>query len=183
MFDLIKKDKIFQGLAFVLILAIPFSNANGFIKGFRGQFVPTPYPQTWYQVNEILNKDRANFRVWILPWHQYMYFRFAQKVIVNPGPNFFDKPTVGGDNIEFRSEDIYTQSTNPESKYLENLITNGRQITDLGSQIKSHNFKYIILAKEVDWQNYSWLDQQKDLEAIFDSEELKVYQNKSYENK
>ncbi|MCP3681888.1 MAG: hypothetical protein GY861_04285, partial [bacterium] len=40
--------------------------------------------------------------------------------------------------------------------------------------------EYVILAKEVDWEKYLYLEQQKDLELVMDTPHLQVFLNHSY---
>ena len=105
-----------------------------------------------------------------------MGFLFAGRVIANPAQNFFAKPTIQGDNMEFGR--IYSQSNNPDSKYIEdNILKNKSELKNMGEMLLPLNIKYIILAKEADWKDYDFLDKQTDLKLLSDTESLKVYQN------
>ena len=181
--DLLKrarKDKRFPRPLTLLLpsifLIIPLLYSPVMLWGFGGQLQAVDYPRDWYQLNETLKGDKEDFRVLFLPWHQYMGFLFAGKVIANPAQNFFDKPIVQGDNMEFGQ--IYSQSNNPDSKYIEGSILKKRtDLSNMGEILLPLNIKYIILAKEVDWQDYDFLDKQTDLKLLSDTESLKVYQN------
>jgi hypothetical protein len=148
--------------------------------GFGGHLRVTPdYPKDWYEVNEFLNQDRADFKVLFLPWHQYMHFTFVGKVVHNPARDFFDKPVIQGDNIEFGP--IFTQERNPTSAYIErNFVKPAPKVSDMGKKLLPLKVKYVILAKEVDFQKYNYLDLQKDLKLIMDTETLSVYLNEEF---
>lgn len=158
---------------FFLILPLLYSPLM--LWGFGGQLRPVDYPKDWYEVNRFLNADKDGFKVLFLPWHEYMAFTFAGRVIVNPARDFFDKPTIRGDNMEFGP--IYTQSGNPVSRYIEKNIVFNPTPEALGKKLKLLKIKYVILAKEADYERYSFLDEQKDLELVKDTENLSVYRN------
>lgn len=158
------------------ILLIPIVSTHTLLNGLDGHFEVSDYPQDWYDANVLLNKDTSNFRVLFLPWHGYMEFSFAiPSTIANPANLFFDKPIIQADNIE--RGDLYTHSTRPESQAIEELLSNKDKI---GERLKKLNIKYVILAHEVDWENYDFLNQTKDLTPIKQGDDLTIYINKLY---
>jgi len=175
-----KKLKNWKPVLAALFIALPILYSPLMVWGFRGQLHASHYPQSWFEANKILNQDKDDFKVLFFPWHQYMSFGFVRnKVLGNPAPRFFDKETIAGDNMEIG--EIYTHSQRPVSKLVENKVLAKRdKIDNLGKMLISFNIKYVLLAKEADWDEYGFLDQQKDLEMIYESEELKIYLNKSW---
>lgn len=134
--------------------------------GFLQQLKPTFFPQPWHEVETYLARDEDDFNVLFLPWHQYMDYSWLPnkyKRMVNPSHYFFTKPTIAGDNME--AGGIYSQSTNPISKYVELLLNKARfqGINNLGELLAPINVKYVILVHEVDYGDYDFLYQQKDL--------------------
>lgn len=165
-----------------IFLIIPLIYSPIMLWGFGGQLKAADYPKDWYQMNETLKADKEDFRVLFLPWHQYIGLLFAGRVIANPAQNFFEKPIIQGDNMEFGQ--IYSQSNNPDSKYIEdNIIKKGASIENAGEILLPLNIKYIILAKEADWKSYEYLDKQKDLKIFSETDNLKVYQNLEFSEK
>lgn len=172
-------------LAPALFLILPLLYSPLMLWGFGGQIRPVDYPRDWYQVNEMLNKEPGEFRVLFLPWHQYMGFSFAGRVIANPAHDFFDRPVIQGDNIEFGK--IYRQTSNPTSDYIEKNVIQpilqpkeGTTVSDIGKRLKPLRIKYVILAKDADYGKYLFLDTQKDLRLVRDSANLTVYLNKEF---
>jgi hypothetical protein len=100
----------------------------------------------------------------------------TDKRIANPASLFFDKPVIQGDNME--SGGIYTQSTDPISKYIEFLLQNKDTMTNFGELVMPINVKYVLLMKEVDYKNYDFLYAQEDLEVVLENEDLIVFKNK-----
>ncbi len=158
----------------VFALATPFIYSFTFFNGFWGQLKPVEYPRDWYSVNEYLKGDSQDFNVLFLPWHLYMDFKWLpnqDKRIATPAYVFFDKPVIQGDNMEVGG--IYTSSTNPASRYLESQFLAKKN----GSFLTPLNIKYVILAKEVDYQNYLFLFNQTDLQLVLDTENLYLFRN------
>jgi len=168
--------KVLLALFIVISLLTPIIYSYTMFFGFHGQLESVDYPKTWYETDEYLNKDQDNFNVLFLPWHLYMTFRFNPKQrIANPADKFFTKPVIWGDNIE--AGGIYSQSTNPVSKYIEFLLSKRQEYNNFGELVKPLNVKYVILAKETDWQNYQFLYNQTDLELVVDNEDLLIFKN------
>jgi hypothetical protein len=146
--------------------------------GFYGQLGLADYPREWSEINEFLNHDTDDFNVLVLPWHMYMDFSWLpnkDKRLANPALQFFDKPAITGDNIEISG--IYSQSTNPNSKYIEFLISNNKTINNMGELLAPLNVKYIILFHESDFSNYDFLYDQKDIEEIMDNSNISLFRN------
>jgi hypothetical protein len=161
-----------------MALIVPFTYSFTMFNNFWGQLKPTDYPKDWYETNELLNKDSQDFNVLFLPWHLYMDFKWipnSQKRIGNPASSFFDKPIIQGENAEIGS--IYTQSTNPTQRYIESLLSNRDKITNFGELIIPLNVKYVLLTKEVDYKEYSFLFNQTDLKLIKETENFYIFKN------
>jgi hypothetical protein len=146
--------------------------------GFYGQLGVTDYPEEWYEVNDYLNQDGNDVNVLFLPWHMYMDFNWlpnTDKRLINPSQQFFNKPVIAGDNIEILS--IYSQSTNPISKYIEFILPRGNEINNLGELLAPLNVKYIILVNEANYESYGFLYRQEDLKVEFQKSGITLFKN------
>lgn len=163
-----------------MLLVIPLAYSPGILWGFHGQIQPSNYPESWFAADRFLMEDKDDFRVLFLPWHMYINLSFANyNTIANPAQYFFHKPTIAGDNMEFGP--IYSQSTRPESKYIEQEILGQRAfITNAGEKLAKINVKYVILVEESDYLNYFFIEKQNDLELVFQGDKIKVFLNKSW---
>jgi len=163
----------------LIVVALLIPPAYSFTMfGFYQQLGTTDYPQEWYQTNHYLNQDEDDFNVLFLPWHLYMDYSWLpnrDKRLVNPAPQFFDKPVISGDNIEVPG--IYSQSTNPISKYVEFLLRNGKNISNLGELLAPLNVRYIILVSEADYESYDFLYQQEDLRVELEKPGITLFRN------
>jgi len=162
-------------LTFVIILQAPLM-----VLGGAGQIRPIEYPKDWYEVDKlIVQETNCGSKILFVPWHLYMHFKWVGNIIANPAEKFFKCPVIYGKNMEFGG--IFSHSTDPDEREVEKWALNvGR--TNLLEENK-FNISYIILAKEVDWQNYLWLSSHPNVEFIKETENLILYRTKKYEAK
>jgi hypothetical protein len=155
-----------------LLMALPLLYTPTMLWGAGGQLRAVDYPADWYSLNRTLNAETGEGKVLFLPWHQYMYFQFAGRLIANPASRFFDRPVIQGDNAEIGL--IERQSSNPTSSFIEDDIL-APDRTDVAARLRSRGIKYVVLAKEADYKKYAWLDSQPGIRLVSDSATLRVY--------
>jgi hypothetical protein len=160
-------------VGFALISPALYS-ANMFF-GFNGQLRTVDYPEEWYEVNKFLNSRESDFNVLFFPWHGYMKFSWTDRIIMNPASGFFDRPVIRGENIEVGP--IETQSPKPTQHYIHFLLNHKDEIENFGELVTLLNVKYIILAKEVDYKEYDFLYNQRDLKVVLDNSRMTVFEN------
>lgn len=147
--------------------------------GFDGQLVPRHYPTDWYTINERLNKDGDTFQVVFLPWHLYMRYQFAGRVIAHPANGFFDKPIMTSNDPELQG--TKPAINDPQKELLTNQILPRAAASDtLGAELEPLRVKYVILAKDADYTSYDYLDHQKDLQLVTETTTLKLYRNTAF---
>jgi hypothetical protein len=165
-----------EGGIIALGLALPLYYGNGLLFGTHGQIRPSRYPPGWYAADRVLVADHSRGRAVFLPWHLYLSFSFIQNsnhVVASPAPSFFSVPIVISSDPEF-----------PPIRHLEDadqltlsaLVASGGQ-ADWASRLADRNVKYVLLAREVDWQRYGYLDQQPGLELVADYGSIVLYRN------
>jgi hypothetical protein len=170
--------KLFQlngALTKILLLGVFILGAPLLLWGFHSQAKGREYPKDWHEADQLIAQDgRCPGSTLFLPWHLYSNFHFVGSVVANPANQFFTCPIYQGTNMEFGG--IYSNSTDFPSKAIEPwLAAQGK--SDL--LIKNNlNLKYIILAKEADWREVTWLDRNPSLLLIIDSATLKLYRLK-----
>ncbi len=143
--------------------------------GFAGQLKPHRYPPDWFALNQRLNRQPSDYKTLFLPWHQYMSFDFADRIIANPAERFFDQPVLVSNNPEL--EHIKQPNYNPLLAQLSTLLAAAPTRHDLGQRLAAHHIRFIILAKEYDYRRYAYLDQQPDLKVVWATDGLTLYQN------
>jgi hypothetical protein len=148
------------------------------IFGTAGQLRPTDFPPDWYVVRSILEDDREDYHILVLPWHLYMDFPWLEnrwQRLANPAPRFFTPPVISGDNLE--SNVSFSNSSNPQSQYVERLLRQRESLQRFGHLIAPLNAKYVVLYKASDYQSYGFLREQEDLEVLFDSGTITLFRN------
>ncbi|MFA6537731.1 MAG: hypothetical protein WCT18_05040 [Patescibacteria group bacterium] len=173
-FKIIEKNKFLSG---IILAGIIIMQAPGLLWGFGGQVKPTNYPPDWTEINNIIlqetiNKKDCQDKIIFLPWHMYMSFQWIGKVVANPAPHFFSCPVISGTNMEWGG--IYDNSQNLDGNKVGEWLKNEGE-TPI-PQVSNDLPKYIILAKEVDWQKYGWLNNLQNLEKIKETKTLILYE-------
>lgn len=161
----------------VLALFLPLLLTKTMLFGFDGQLTPRQYPADWYSLNESLKSDPKDLAVVFLPWHQYMSFSFSGRIIANPAPAFFSKPTFASADPELGGA-TSGRGTGPQ-KIVHDIVT-APDKTGLAQKLATQNIKYVILAKELDYREYRYLNGQPGLELIKDYPAATLYQNQAW---
>ena len=174
--------KIIQNNAFInkmFLSGIIIMQTPLLLWGLGGQVKPIQYPNDWREINEFIRlesykvkRKKCDDKLLFLPWHMYMNFKWIGTIVANPANQFFDCPVISGTNMEFGG--IYDNSQSKEGRAVQLwLASRGR--TDFLTA-NSFGVKYIILAKEIDWQNYLWLNFNPQVKLIKETEMIILYE-------
>jgi hypothetical protein len=150
-----------------LALALPLYYGNGLLFGMHGEIKPSEYPAGWYTADRVILSDPSHERALFLPWHQYLHLSFVQNVnsvIANPAPGFYSIPIVVSSNPEVKG--IPPPETD-DQRAIQALVNAGTA-GNWADVLRSRNIKYIVLAKEVDWENFDFLDEQPGMIRLAD---------------
>jgi hypothetical protein len=158
------------------ILLIVFLFTPTMYWGFAGQLRPREYPSGWQAVNRQLNADNQDFKVLALPWHQYMSFDFTKRIIANPAREYFGKQVIVSDNPELGG--IKPAMGTVEANI--GAILSRQPSDDFARALASKNIKYIVLFKDHDYREYSYLDTNPDLEVAADNPSIRLYRNMTF---
>ncbi|HEV2402786.1 MAG TPA: hypothetical protein VGS08_01155 [Candidatus Saccharimonadales bacterium] len=169
--------RILGWLAAAALFAIPAIWVHPIWWGFGRQLIATQYPGDWYTMNTRLDRDHSSFRTLFLPWHLYMPFAFAGRIIANPAPQFFDKPILISNDPEFAGASVIPDVR--ASRLTTILIEAGNQ-ADLGKQLAAYHIKYVLLSLDYDYLSYGYLDRQPSLRVIAQSTSLRLYLNEDF---
>jgi hypothetical protein len=179
--DLLRNTRLRTSLARTvvsgLVLAMPIIYGLPIFAAW-GQIRSVHFPEDWHQTRTILDSDRCDYNVLVLPLHMYMQFPWmpgTSKHLANPASNFFSQPVISGDNLEI--PDSYSNSSNPVSKYVEALLAQKESTRTFGEQIASLNAKYVVLLKASDYETYDFLKEQSDLRLEFEGDTITLYRN------
>jgi hypothetical protein len=173
-----QRSEIRYGLTATALLLIVVLFTPTMYWGFGGQLRPRQYPNDWYTLNDRLNQDTDDFQTVFVPWHQYMSFDFAGRIIANPATHFFDKPVIVSNNPELEN---IKQPTDDRTKKALHTLLSDKNPTDVGSKLADYDIKYVVLAKEYDYRNYRYLKTQRTLTVVWDTPTITLYRNTAWE--
>jgi hypothetical protein len=158
------------------LLALPMYYGNGLLYGAHGEIKPSQYPASWYAADRVLASDSHPSRTLFLPWHEYMSFAFIRNqntVVAPPGPTFFSVPIVVSADPEVLG---ISPPADPDQVAFTRLVKQGAD-GHWAEVLTAHDVKYVLLAHEVDWRNYTYLNQQSNLELVQDFGSIALYRN------
>jgi hypothetical protein len=142
----------------------------------HGQIHPSAYPVGWYAADHALLADPNPGRAVFLPWHGYLALSFVQnsnRVVANPAPQFFSINVVASEDLEIPG---IRAPTDADQVVVSNLVAKAGE-GDWSSQLAARGFKYVLLARELDWQSYDYIDRQPDLVLVKDYGSIALYRN------
>jgi hypothetical protein len=159
-----------------VVLTLPLYYGNGLLYGMHGQIHPSAYPAGWYAADRALSADQHPGRTVFLPWHGYLALSFVQnsnRVVANPAPGFFSVSVVASDDLEIPG---ISPPMDEDQGMLAGLVAQAGG-GKWSSQLAARGFKYILLAHELDWKDYGYLDRQPDLVLVEDYGSIALYRN------
>ena len=162
------------GVASALLLALPLFYGNGLLFGAHGEIKPSQYPPGWYQADQVLLADHNPGRTLFLPWHEYMSYSFIQnqnRVVAPPAPSFFSVPVVTSTNPEVPG---IVPPDSPDQTAVSALVSAGSR-GQWAKVLSALGVKYILLARELDWRSFAYLDGQPGLVKIADFDSIVLY--------
>jgi hypothetical protein len=155
-------------------LALPLYYGNGLLFGMHNQIQPSQYPAGWYAADRVMAANAGRGRALFLPWHLYLQLSFVRNVnsiIASPAPEFFSIPTLVSGDPEVPG---LTGPDTPDQRMIRGLINAGRA-GDWARGLASRDVRFVLVAKEVDWQTYRYLDLQAGLVKMGDYGSVVLY--------
>jgi len=166
----------YQQITLIVVL-LPLLGAPLMLGGFAGQLRPRDYPADWYALNSYFREHHAK-KVLFLPWHMYMRFDFAGRVIANPADKFFDPVVITSGDPELKGAKSYGQTA--DQKYIgQALLPAAKKGGAIAGVLATKGVEYIVLAKEFDYKEYEYLQKQLGLKLVKDGPTLQLYKVES----
>lgn len=159
-------------IIWAVLISLPIILTPTMLWGFGGQLQPRQYPSEWQTANVFLKRGiAAGEKTLVLPWHQYSEYHFTDRIIANPAELFFEVPTVISDDPEFKQ--VSPTVPNDDNRRIEAAL---HAKTDLFDVLKRQNIRFIVLLKDQDYDDYTYLDGDNHLKKIQDNGKLSIYQ-------
>jgi hypothetical protein len=162
-------------IAFVLVLQLYYGNC--LLYGMHGQVRPSAYPEGWYAADRTLAADPHPGRAVFLPWHGYLALSFVKntnQIVASPAPQFFSIPVVASQDLEIAG--VAPPLDDQDQATIGRLVADAGR-TDWAPVLAKRDFKYVLLAREVDWRDYGYLGSQVGLVLVKDYGSILVYRN------
>ncbi len=151
----------------IIAVSLPLLWTRALLWGAAGQLYTTHYPTDWYKVADMLH-DAGSPDAVFLPWHEYMQFDFAGRIIASPATAFF------GSNV-YTSKDPELGQLPPESGDEKTIALDPilKQATfhDPTQQLLRQNIRYIIVAKQKGYLDYRL----HGATILFDGDSIQLY--------
>lgn len=157
----------------ILSLSLPLVLTPVMLWGFAGQLSPRQYPGEWYEMNETLRRTANQGEVLFLPWHQYMRYGFSGRIIASPAEKFFEVPVIASDDPEFKG--ISPTVPNTKKRLIAEALKDRERLV---RALEEQGINYILLAKEDDYQKYSYLNKTSGIRLIHEGSKLNLYKVK-----
>jgi len=180
------RSKVFNtmassGRAIVIMICTVVPLAYGLtVFNLATSINPTDYPPEWYDARSIIEENNEFNNLLIFPWHSFMkidWIEQNQRKVANPAGLFFTGNMIKADNIELPKYD--SDSIDPMSIYIETILENRNNISNLGRLLIPMNVKYVLLLKEENHTDYSFLYQQSDLKPVVTNSRLTLFANEN----
>ncbi|MEZ5117860.1 MAG: hypothetical protein R2737_16485 [Candidatus Nanopelagicales bacterium] len=154
-------------------LLVPAASAPALLWGLGGTIAVSTYPFGWYESDARMgNGDEL---VIFLPWHGYQPFDFTDgRSVATPAEAFFRRPVITSDSVELKG--LRTDSVSLRMAYLDRLVAEGGGGTSFGRMVAPLGVRYVALSTQREADRYTWLDDQSDLELVFESDSMRLYE-------
>lgn len=171
---LTRTHKRLRGLICSLVVVCIIASAPLLPFGAQGQLEATEYPKDWYTVNTYLTAHAQGSQTLFLPWHLYMSFKFTNGIIANPASKFFNESILISNDSELDGAKAY--GTDPLATYIgQGILPYATEDTQFADTLKQRNIRYIILAKDYDYEKYAYLDTKAGITKVQDLPSMALY--------
>jgi len=159
---------------FLALLPVMFSFPA--IYGMHSHLTPLHFPKEWKEAKDLLYRNSYSGKVLFFPWHAYMEISFVGKNVTVPARPFFGKNVIQGNNTEFGK--IYSHSCDEQTLAIEKYVfpKDGIDYENFPEDMGNWKIGKVLLAKEEDWHNYSWLDRIDIVRKVMENEKIIVYE-------
>jgi hypothetical protein len=128
------------GLAVLAVLA-PVLLLPGLAWGAAGRLHAVQYPADWLRARAVIEADRHQGSVLLLPWAQYRSYPWnGGEPVFDPWPKLLGKPMIWNDALQVGPVTVAAES--PQARRLGPVVTSGRPLT---AALRAAGVRYVIV--------------------------------------
>lgn len=169
---------VLRGTLALVLLATPLAYSWPMLWGFSGQLSTTDYPEGWAEADDHLVADDGEYRVLVLPWHQYVTFPWTDGRVVTPADVYFQRPVLRSRSIDLAGIDA--QAASPAHERVAALVDDPDATGGTGPGLASIGVKYVIVTDATGPRTLDDLRLDDDFEVALENEDLVVYENRAF---
>ncbi len=174
-----EQGTIIWSISRIAFIAVPLLLTRVMLGGFGGQLVPRQYPAEWVTAKAQLDADPAAYQTLALPWHQYMSFAFAGRIIANPLPLYFERPMIVSTNPELSGASGGAQDA---AQVAIGRLLAQKNSAAVAATLAQYHVKYVVVAKEMDWQTDNFVAHAPGMKKVFDQGAIEILANTDWRN-
>jgi hypothetical protein len=155
-------------LVIALILAVPPA------WGLKGQLRARQLPTEWAEARAVIQDSPGT--VLALPWFAYYTSKIAgHRLVQNPIPSYFDGEVISNSDPRF-SMIPSRENADPRETAAQTIVENLRSGSAQGAALAKLGVRWVAVAHDVDWESYSGLRVDPDLQVVVDGPTLTLYE-------
>ncbi|HSX00251.1 MAG TPA: hypothetical protein VLH38_04410 [Patescibacteria group bacterium] len=149
--------------------------------GFARQLRPRHYPAGWTTVDAYLRQQSGTYNTVFLPWHEYMSFDFAGRIIANPGTRYFTNPVIVSNDPELG--EIMPPKDSIVTRVGDVVGLEPNVKGDVARRLAGYDVRYVLLAKDYDYKKFVAIVRQPQFRLVRESATMNVYENTLWKRK
>ena len=154
-------------LVAAILLAVPAA------WGFGGELRPVRLPPEWAQARAEVDNEPGT--VLALPWFQYYTLDVARdRLTLGIAPYYFGGDVIAASDprltVEHREE-----ITDPRYTAIDGVVEAARDGRPVSDELAAVGVRWVVLQHDVDWQSYTGVAEDPDLELVVSGPTLDLY--------
>lgn len=165
-----------RDIATSILLLVPVGLAPLMGWGFAGQLHTSHYPTGWYEARSYIQHHcTGNCHTLFLPWHLYMHYDFAGRIIANPAPKFFGGKAIASTDPEIAGASGYTWTSSQQT--VDHILLSQAWVgsDNLAADLAKLDVGYVVLINSQEDGSYRFFGEQKDITLVKENRSLRIY--------
>ena len=162
--------EVLPAVAGVVLAAPGFWGAGGALE-------PATFPTAWARASSQVHRQPGPLLA--LPWHEYLNLKFADdRRVLNPVPDYFGGDVLASSNPEFADSPHAREQGDPREEQIPPLLDHLDHASD---SFRALGIRWVVLPHEVDWRDYTAINQDAGLERTLSTPTLDLYRVRGWQ--